>query len=94
VAALLVVYSSFGSQNTVLCRSQCMKMPPIVLKLKGEKMFSVALYMLRQTLCRLAAPCPFYLPLPSFSDVTEAQSYSASTVHFVDFKLTKYIGLF
>jgi hypothetical protein len=55
-------------------------MPPIVLKLKGEKMFSVALYMPRLTLCRLAPPCPFHLPFPSFSDVAEAQSYSASTV--------------
>jgi hypothetical protein len=54
-----------------------MKMPPIVLKLKGEKMFSVALCIFRQTLYRLAAPYPFHLP---FSDVAEAQRYSASTV--------------
>jgi hypothetical protein len=57
-----------------------MKMPPIVLKLKGEKMFSVTLYMLRQTLCRLAVPCAFHLSFLSFSDVAEAQSYFASTV--------------
>jgi hypothetical protein len=55
-----------------------MIMPPIMSKLKGEKMFSVTLYMLKQTLCRLAPP--FHLPFPSFSDVAEAQSYSASTV--------------
>jgi hypothetical protein len=54
VSALLVFYRSYGSQNTVQCSSQCIKMPPIVSKLKGEKMFSVSLYMLRQTLCRLA----------------------------------------
>jgi hypothetical protein len=27
VPALLVFYSSFGSQNTVQCKNQCMKMP-------------------------------------------------------------------
>jgi hypothetical protein len=43
-------------------------------------MFSVTLSMLRQTLCRLALPCPSQLPFPSFSDVAEAQSYFASTV--------------
>jgi hypothetical protein len=43
-------------------------------------MFSVALYVLRQTVCLLAAPCPFQLPFPSFSDAAKAQSYSASTV--------------
>jgi hypothetical protein len=57
-----------------------MKMPPIVLKLKGEKKFSVTLYMLRQALCRLAPPCPFQLPFPYFSDVAKARSYFASTV--------------
>jgi hypothetical protein len=44
-------------------------------------MFSVALNMLRQTLCRFAAPCPFHLPFPSFSDVAEARSYVAATAH-------------
>jgi hypothetical protein len=37
VPALLVFYSSFGSQNTVQCKSLCIKIPPIVSKLKGEK---------------------------------------------------------
>jgi hypothetical protein len=55
-------------------------MTPIVSKLKGEKMFFVALYMLRQILCHLAPPCPFHLPCPSFSDVAEARSYVAATV--------------
>jgi hypothetical protein len=79
VPALLVCYSSFGSQNTVQCKSQCIKMPPTVSKLKGKKMFSVALYMLRQTLCRLAPRSPFHLSFPSFSDAAEALRYSAST---------------
>jgi hypothetical protein len=43
-------------------------------------MFSVALYMLRQTLCRLGARCPVHHTFPSFSDVADDQSYSASTV--------------
>jgi hypothetical protein len=41
-------------------------MTPIVSKLKGEKVFSVALYMLRQTLCRLAPPLPFPSSLSLF----------------------------
>jgi hypothetical protein len=53
-------------------------MPPIVSKLKGEEMFLGN--MLRQTLCRLAPPCHFHLTFPSFSDVAEALSYSASNV--------------
>jgi hypothetical protein len=59
-----------------------MEMPPTVLKLKGEKMFSETLYMFRQTLCRLSASCLFHLPFPSFGDAAEAQIYSASTVFF------------
>jgi hypothetical protein len=43
-------------------------------------MFSVTLYMLRQTLCRLAPPCSFHFPLPCFSDVAEARSYIVATV--------------
>jgi hypothetical protein len=54
------------------------KMPPIVSKLKGEKFFSVTLYVLRETLCRLAPPPP--RPLPSFSDVAKARCYFAATV--------------
>jgi hypothetical protein len=41
VPALLAFYSSFPSQNTVLCKSQCKKMPPIVMKLKREKCFQL-----------------------------------------------------
>jgi hypothetical protein len=36
--------------------------------------------MLRQTLCRLAPPCPFHLPFTSYCDVAQARSYFASTV--------------
>jgi hypothetical protein len=43
-------------------------------------MFSVTLFLLRQTLCRLAPPCPFHLPFPSFSDVAEARSCFACIV--------------
>jgi hypothetical protein len=71
VPALLVFYSYFGSQNAVWCKSQCVKMPPIMSKLKGEKMFSLTRKMLRKTRCRLAPP---------FQWLAEAQSYSASTV--------------
>jgi hypothetical protein len=38
------------------------------------------LYMLRQALCRLAPPCPFHLPLPSYCDVPQARIYYAFTV--------------
>jgi hypothetical protein len=76
VPALLVFYSSFGSQNTV----QCIKIPLIVSKLKGKTMFSVTLYMLRQALCHLASPCSFHFPILSYSDVVQALSYFASTV--------------
>jgi hypothetical protein len=55
-------------------------MPPTVSKLKGKKIFSVKVHMLRQTLCRLPLHCPFHLPFPSFSDVAEARSYVADTV--------------
>jgi hypothetical protein len=54
-------------------------MPPIVLKLKGKKMFSVIVYVLRQTLCRLAPACPF----PSHCDVAQARSFFAITVDVV-----------
>jgi hypothetical protein len=50
-------------------------------EIKRGKVFSITLHRLRQTLCRLAPPCPFHLLFPSFSDVPEAPSYSASTVH-------------
>jgi hypothetical protein len=39
VPVLLVFYSSFGSQNTLQCKSQCTKMPPIMSKLKEKKHF-------------------------------------------------------
>jgi hypothetical protein len=50
-------------------------MPTNVSKLKEKKMFLVALYILRQTLCCLALPCPFHLPCPSFSDASEADLF-------------------
>jgi hypothetical protein len=50
-------------------------------EIKRGKMFSVALYMLRQTLCCLAPPCPFSLLFPTFSDVAEAHSYVAATIY-------------
>jgi hypothetical protein len=62
-------------------------MPPIVSKLKGREMFSVILYMLRQTLCRLASPCPFYRPFPSYCDVSQARIYFASTCTYAQFKI-------
>jgi hypothetical protein len=43
-------------------------------------MFSVTIYMLRQTLCRLASPYPFHLPFTSYCDVAQARSYFVSTV--------------
>jgi hypothetical protein len=52
-------------------------------EIKRGNMFLVVLYILRQTLCRLAPPCPFHLLFPSFSDVAEARSYFASTVRQV-----------
>jgi hypothetical protein len=61
VPALLVFYSSFSSQNTLQCRSQCIKNATDCVEIKRVKMFSVTLYMLRQTLCRLAL---FIFPSP------------------------------
>jgi hypothetical protein len=43
-------------------------------------MFSVKVYMLRQTLFRLAPPCPFHLPFAFSCDVAQARSHFASTV--------------
>jgi hypothetical protein len=37
VLALLVFYSSFATQNTVYCKSQCVKLPPILSRLRGRK---------------------------------------------------------
>jgi hypothetical protein len=55
-------------------------MPPIVSKLKVEQnVFSSTLHAQTDSLPS-CFPCPFHLPFPSFSDVAEAQSYSASTV--------------
>jgi hypothetical protein len=52
-------------------------MPPIVSKLKGdENVFSYNIHAQTDSL----PSCPFHLTFPSFSDVAEAQSYSASTV--------------
>jgi hypothetical protein len=78
VPALLVFYSYFGSQNTVHFKSQCMKMPPIMSKLKGF-FFSYTVYAQTDSAVSLP-PCLFHLPFPSFSDVAEARSYFASTV--------------
>jgi hypothetical protein len=72
----------------MLYKSKCVKMPPIVSKLKGSKLFSVTLNTLRQTLCRFAAPCPFHLRFPSFSDVDEARSYVAATVETSQYELS------
>jgi hypothetical protein len=45
VPASLVFYCSFGSQNTVHWKSQCMKMPPIVSKIKrGKNVFSCTIH--------------------------------------------------
>jgi hypothetical protein len=44
-------------------------------------MFSVILYMLRQTLRHRASPLPFPFS-PSYCDVSEARSYFASTIHW------------
>jgi hypothetical protein len=44
-------------------------------------MFSVILYMLRQTFGRRASPLPFPSFFSSSSDVSEARSYFASTIH-------------
>jgi hypothetical protein len=75
VPALLVLYSSFGSQNTVYENAT----ESVEIK-RGKIVFSYT-KMLRQTLCRLSPPCPFHLPFPSFSDMAEAHSYVAATVH-------------
>jgi hypothetical protein len=81
VSALREFCSSGGAQNTVQCKSQCVKMPPIVSKLKGGKnVFSDTVHGWSDKLCRLTPTCPFHLPFPPFSDFAEAQSYSASTV--------------
>jgi hypothetical protein len=60
-------------------------MPPIVSKLKGEKI--VLIYTLNAKTSSLPycgpPPPPPHLPFPSLSDVAEAQSYSASTVHIM-----------
>jgi hypothetical protein len=44
-------------------------------EIKRGKMFSITLYVFRHTLRRLAPPCSFHIPFPSFSDVAEARSY-------------------
>jgi hypothetical protein len=72
VRALRVFYSSFSSQTTVLCKSQCMKM--IVLKLKGEDVFSYTIHAESDALSS-CCPLPFPPSLPSFSDVAEAQLF-------------------
>jgi hypothetical protein len=61
VSALLEFYSSFGPQNTVWWKSQCIKMPPTVSKLKRKDVFSYTLGPRTQTLCRLALCCSFTL---------------------------------
>jgi hypothetical protein len=82
-SALLVFYSSFASQNPVMCESQSMTLPPIVSKLKQQRnVFSC----ITQTFCsnRLLALLLHLVPSvfrPSFfSDVAEARSFVAATV--------------
>jgi hypothetical protein len=43
-------------------------------------MFSVILYMLRQTLGHRAPPLPFLSFFPAYCDVSQALSYFASTI--------------
>jgi hypothetical protein len=73
VPTLLVFYSSFGSQNIVQCRSQCIKMPPIMPKLKRENVFSKSIHAQTESLLS-------YPPPPSYCDVAKAWSYFWSTV--------------
>jgi hypothetical protein len=80
VPALLVFYSSFSSQNTMLCKSHCIKIPPIMSKLKGEKMFHKTC---SDTLCGLAPSCPFHLPFHFYCYVAQAWRYFASTVRAI-----------
>lgn len=65
VPALLVSYNSFGPKNTVWCKSNYIKMPKIVLKLKGKK-FCLSYAVHARTDCLLfCPPCLFQLPFPS-----------------------------
>jgi hypothetical protein len=71
VPALLVFYSSFDLQNTVSCKSQCIRMPPIVPRLKG-KMFSDRFFL-------VLLPLAFsVIHSPSYCDVAQARSCFAS----------------
>jgi hypothetical protein len=65
VPALLVFYSSVGSQNTVQCKSQRMKMP-IVSKLKeGKNVFSYTIHAQTDSLPS-CSPLPFPSSFPLF----------------------------
>jgi hypothetical protein len=62
VPVLPVFYSSVGSQNIVECKSHCIKMQPIVWKLKGENVFSYTVHAQTTVLLSLA-PSIFPSPL-------------------------------
>jgi hypothetical protein len=82
--ALLAFYSSFVSSITMKCSSQCIKMPPVLSKLKGKKtMSSLIVRMLRQTIWRLASSCPHHLPSVLFYDTAQAGSYFPAIIRLI-----------
>jgi hypothetical protein len=79
VPALLVFCSSLF--HKIECSVKVnIKMPQVVSKLKADKLFSIAVYLLGQTLCCLAPTCLFHLFFLSSCDIVQAWSYFTSTV--------------
>jgi hypothetical protein len=74
VPALLVFYSSFGSQNTMQCKSESIKMPSTVLILKREKRFHLPYTCSHRR--RLGTPCSIHPSfLPSYSSSSNSELF-------------------